>query len=60
MFRIREVKSKLKLSDDNYRPKLTTEIILDIVTQCGRVNGSYFNSSADDWKTLLKTDNKDE
>jgi len=35
-FRIREVNSKLKLSDDNYRP--TIEVILDIVTQCGRIN----------------------
>jgi len=37
-FRIREVNRKLKLFDDNYRPKLAIEIILDIVTQCGRIN----------------------
>jgi hypothetical protein len=53
-FWIMKVNSTLKLSHDNYRPKHTTEIILDIVTQCSRINSWYFNSSADDWKTLLK------
>jgi hypothetical protein len=37
-FRIREVNSNLKLFDDNNRPKFTIEIILDIVTQCDRIN----------------------
>jgi len=37
-FRIREVSSNLRMMDENYRPKLTIEIILDIVIQCGRNN----------------------